>query len=133
MKTLVDSSDGMFMLAKLMPAEMKDMNKPELIREPLPKPPQCLDDVFRRVVARLDVMGRFDRQDLNELIMWVTCAKRDLLLGELDLVLKLRDLRQSGIVGLEHELKTRFGSFFSVSLPKLRWKARTGKMKMLPL
>ncbi|KAE8440341.1 hypothetical protein EG329_008560 [Mollisiaceae sp. DMI_Dod_QoI] len=113
-KTLGDSSDGMFMLAKLMLAEVKDMNKPELIRESLAKPPQGLDDMFRRVVARLDVMGGFDKQDLNELIMWVACAKRDLLLGELDLVLKLRDLRQNGIVGLEDELKTRFGSFFSV-------------------
>jgi len=113
-KTLGDSSDGMFMLAKLMLAEVKDMNKPELIRESLAKPPQGLDDMFRRVIARLDVMGGFDKQDLNELIMWVACAKRDLLLGELDLVLKLRDLRQNGIVGLEDELKTRFGSFFSV-------------------
>lgn len=113
-RTLSDSSDGMFMLAKLMLAEVKDMNKPELIRASLAKPPQGLDDMFRRVVARLDVMGGFDKQDLNELIMWVSCAKRDLLLGELDLVLKLRDLRQNGIVGLEDELKTRFGSFFSV-------------------
>lgn len=113
-KSLVDSSDGMFMLAKLMLAEVKDMNKPELIRESLAKPPQGLEDMFRRVVARLDVMGGFDKQDLNELIMWVACAKRDLLLGELDLVLKLRDLRQNGIIGLEDELKTRFGSFFTV-------------------
>jgi hypothetical protein len=90
------------------------MNKPELIRESLAKPPQGLDDMFRRVIARLDVMGGFDKQDLNELIMWVACAERDLLVGELDLVLKLRDLRQNGIVGLEDELKTRFGSFFSV-------------------
>ncbi|KAF7879050.1 hypothetical protein EAF04_000250 [Stromatinia cepivora] len=113
-KTLVDSSDSMFMLAKLMLVEVKGMNKSELIRESLAKPPQGLDDMFRRVVARLDVMGGFDKQDLNELIMWVACAKRDLLFGELDLVLKLRDLRQNGIVGLEDELKTRFGSFFSV-------------------
>ena len=113
-KTLVDSSDGMFMLAKLMLAEIKDMNKPGLIRESLAKPPQGLNNMFRRVVARLDVMGGFDKQDLNELIMWVACTKRDLLLGELDLVLKLRDLSQDGIVGLKDELKTRFGSFFSV-------------------
>ncbi|KFY61173.1 hypothetical protein V497_03119 [Pseudogymnoascus sp. VKM F-4516 (FW-969)] len=113
-KSLVDSSDGMFMLAKLMLAEIKDMNKPELIQESLAKPPLGLDDMFRRVVTTLDVMGGFDKKDLNELIMWVACAKRDLLLGELDLVLKLRDLRQNGIVGLEDELKTRFGSFFSI-------------------
>ncbi|KAL5354826.1 hypothetical protein ACLOAV_000917 [Pseudogymnoascus australis] len=112
--TLVKSSDGMFMLAKLMLAEIKDMNKPELIQESLAKPPQGLEGMLKRVVARLDVMGGFDKQDLNELIMWVACAKRDLLLGELDLVLKLRDFRQNGIVDLEDELKTRFGSFFSV-------------------
>jgi hypothetical protein len=113
-KNLVASSDGMFMLAKLMLVEVKDMSKPELIRGSLTKPPRGLDDMFRRVVFRLDVMGGFDKQDLNELIMGVACAKRDLLLGELDLVLKLRDLRQNGIVGLEDELKTRLGSFFSV-------------------
>jgi hypothetical protein len=113
-KNLGTSSDGMFMLAKLMLAEVRDMNKPELIRESLAKPPQGLDDMFRRVIARLDVMDGFDKQDLNEIIMWVACAKRDLLLDELDLILKLRDIRQNGIVGLEDELKTRVGSFFSV-------------------
>ncbi|KAI0452637.1 hypothetical protein F5B21DRAFT_482373 [Xylaria acuta] len=113
--TLSDSSDGMFMLAKLMLAEIKDMNKPELIREALAKPPFGLDDMFKRVITRLTVMGGFDKEDLNEMIMWVSCAKRDLLLGELDLILKLRDLRQNGIVGLDDELRTRFGSFFSVS------------------
>ncbi|KAI5919054.1 hypothetical protein F4810DRAFT_689415 [Camillea tinctor] len=51
------------------------------------------------------------------MIMWVACAKRDLLLGELDLVLKLRDLKQDGIVRLDDELKTRFGSFFDVVYP----------------
>jgi hypothetical protein len=113
-KTLRDSSDGMFMLAKLMLAELKDMNKPELIREALSKPPRGLDDMFRRVIARLGAIGGFDKKDLNEIIMWVACAQRDLLLGELDLVLKLRDLRQNGIVAIEDELRTRFGSFFTV-------------------
>ena len=113
-KTLGESSDGMFMLAKLMLAEIKDMNKPELIREALEKPPSGLDDMFKRVIMRLDIMGGFDKADLNELIIWVVCAKRNLLLGELDLVLKLRDLGQNGIIGLEDELRTRFGSFFSV-------------------
>lgn len=113
-KTLGETSDGMFMLAKLMLAEVKDMNKPELIREALDKPPSGLDDMFKRVIMRLDVMGGFDKADLNEIIIWVACAKRDLLLGELDLVLKLRDLSQDGIIGLEDELRTRFGSFFSV-------------------
>lgn len=114
---LSDSSDGMFMIAKLMLAEIKDMNKPELIRKALEKPPQGLDDMFKRVITRLMVVGGFDKDDLNELIVWVACAKRDLLLGELDLVLKLRDLGQNGIVGLEEELRTRFGSFFSVANP----------------
>ncbi|KAK4169600.1 hypothetical protein QBC43DRAFT_330021 [Cladorrhinum sp. PSN259] len=116
--TLSDSSDGMFMLAKLMLAEIKDMNKPELIREALAKSPLGLDDMFKRVITRLTVVGGFDKKDLNELIMWVACAKRDLLLGELDLALKLRDLGQDGIVGLDDELRTRFGSFFNVANPE---------------
>ncbi|KAI0390574.1 hypothetical protein F5Y17DRAFT_471536 [Xylariaceae sp. FL0594] len=114
-KTLCDSADGMFMLARLMLAEIRNMNKPELIQEALSRPPGGLDDMFRRVIARLSVMGGFDKKDLNEIITWVAFAKRDLLLGELDLILKLRDSRQNGIVDLEEELKTRFGSFFSVS------------------
>ncbi|KAK1758141.1 hypothetical protein QBC47DRAFT_373797 [Echria macrotheca] len=112
-----DSSEGMFMLAKLMLTEIKDMNKPELILKALERPPQGLEDMFKRVITRLMVVGGFDKDDLNEMIMWVACAKRDLLLGELDLVLKLRDLEQNGIVGLEEELRTRFGSFFSVANP----------------
>ncbi|KAI1440283.1 hypothetical protein F5Y02DRAFT_411606 [Annulohypoxylon stygium] len=47
--------------------------------------------------------------------MWVACAKRDLLLGEIDLVIKLRDLQQGGLYTLEDELRTRFGSFFTIS------------------
>ncbi|OTB04439.1 hypothetical protein M426DRAFT_22836 [Hypoxylon sp. CI-4A] len=47
--------------------------------------------------------------------MWVACAKRDLLLGEIDLIIKLRDPQQDGIYDLEDELKTRFGSFLSNS------------------
>ncbi|KAJ2977048.1 hypothetical protein NUW58_g7926 [Xylaria curta] len=116
--TLSESSDGMFMLAKLMLAEIKDMNKPELIRQALAKPPLGLEDMFKRVITRLTVMGGFDKQDLNEIIMWVACAKRDLLLSELDLILKLRDPSQNGIVGLDEELRTRFGSFFSISHPE---------------
>lgn len=114
-KSLEKISDGMFMIAKLMLAEISNMNKPELIKQALAKPPSGLDDMFKRVVARLSVMGGFDKADLNEMIMWVACARRDLLLGELDLVLKVRDLRQNGIVRLDDELRTRFGSFFSIS------------------
>ena len=108
------SADGMFMLAKLMIDEIKDMNKRELILRSLDSPPQGLEEMFNRVVARLNIMGGFDKNDLNELLMWVTCSKRDLLLGEVDLVLKLRDLNQDGLIDLEEELRTRFGSFFKV-------------------
>jgi hypothetical protein len=109
------SADGMFMLAKLMLDEIKDMNKPELIRASLDTPPKGLSDMFDRVVTRLVAMGGFDKDDLNEILLWVACAKRDLYLGEVDHILKLRDLDQDGVVALEDELRTRFGSFFIVS------------------
>lgn len=112
---LTTGSDGLFIVAKLMLAEIKNMNKPELILKTLAKPPSGLNDMFERVITRLVVTGGFDKDDLNEIIMWIACAKRDLLLGELDLALKLRDLDQNGIVALDYELETRFGSFFSVS------------------
>lgn len=112
---LTTGSDGLFIVAKLMLAEIKNMNKPELILKTLAKPPSGLNDMFERVITRLVVTGGFDKDDLNEIIMWVSCAKRDLLLGELDLALKLRDLDRNGIVALDYELETRFGSFFSVS------------------
>ncbi|KAF2642312.1 hypothetical protein P280DRAFT_516107 [Massarina eburnea CBS 473.64] len=52
-KTLSDSFDGMFMLAKLMLAEVKDMNKPALIRKALAKPSRGLDDIFKRVITQV--------------------------------------------------------------------------------
>ncbi|XDG06235.1 hypothetical protein ABKA04_005850 [Annulohypoxylon sp. FPYF3050] len=113
--TLCQNADGMFMLAKLMLAEIKDMNKPELIKRALNNCPEGLDDMFKRVIEKLAVIGGFDKHDLNEIIMWVACAKRDLLLGEIDLVIKLRDLQQGGLYTLEDELRTRFGSFFTIS------------------
>ncbi|KAI1087129.1 hypothetical protein F5B19DRAFT_500343 [Rostrohypoxylon terebratum] len=113
--TLCQNADGMFMLAKLMLAEIKDMNKPELIKRALNNCPEGLEDMFKRVIEKLAVIGGFDKHDLNEIIMWVACAKRDLLLGEIDLVIKLRDLQQDGLYTLEDELRTRFGSFFTIS------------------
>ncbi|KAF3005733.1 hypothetical protein E8E13_006435 [Curvularia kusanoi] len=113
-KTISNSSDGMFLLAKLMLTELENINKVALVRETLTKPPKGLGDMFQRVIVRLDMIGGFDKQDLNELIMWVACAKRDLLLGELDLVLNLRDVLDNGISALEEELRTRFGSFFTI-------------------
>jgi hypothetical protein len=112
---LTTGSDGLFIVAKLMLAEIKNMNKPELVLKTLAKPPSGLNDMFQRVITRLVVTGGFDKDDFNEIIMWIACAKRDLLLGELDLALKLRDLDQNGIVALDYELETRFGSFFSLS------------------
>jgi Cdc6-like AAA superfamily ATPase len=111
---LENSADGMFMWAKLMLDEIKNMNKPKLIKDALDKPPQSLRDMLQHIVKRLSVVGGFDKNDFNEILSWVACTKRDLLLGELDLVLKLRDLEESGVPGLEHELKTRFGSFFTL-------------------
>lgn len=123
-KTICASSDGMFMLAKLMLAEVKDMNKPELIKHALIKPPKGLDNMYKRVIERLDAVGGFDKEDLNELIMWVACAKRDLLLGELDLVLKLRNIDQGGIIALKDELETRFGSLFNVMYTDVEMKSK---------
>lgn len=111
---LGQTADGMFMLAKLMLAEIKDMNKPELIRDALDRPPEGLRDMFKRVITKLAATKAFDKRDLNEILMWVACAKRDLLLGEVDLVVKLRDLQQDGLYALEDDLRTRFGSFFTV-------------------
>ncbi|KAI1414375.1 hypothetical protein F5Y13DRAFT_178993 [Hypoxylon sp. FL1857] len=37
--------------------------------------------------------------------MWIACAKRDLLLGEIDLVVTLRDLQQDGLYALEMSLR----------------------------
>jgi hypothetical protein len=102
------------MLARLMIDEIKDMNKPELVLERLNRPPQGLADMFNRVVARLVNTAGFDKEDLNEILTWVACSKRDLCLGEVDLVLRLRDLKQNSVIWLEEELKTRFGSFFNV-------------------
>ena len=111
---LSKNAGGMFLLVKLMLAEIRNMNKPALVRQTLAKPPSGLDDMFRRVIARLVDARGFDKDDLNELIMWVACAQRDLRLGELDHIIKIRDPDQEGIIGLEDELRTRFGSFFTV-------------------
>ncbi|CAK7245857.1 MAG: hypothetical protein STHCBS139747_007461 [Sporothrix thermara] len=110
---LSKNAGGMFLLVKLMLAEIRNMNKPALVRQTLAKPPSGLDDMFRRVIARLVDARGFDKDDLNELIMWVACAQRDLRLGELDHIIKIRDPDQEGIIGLEDELRTRFGSFFT--------------------
>ncbi|KAI0381159.1 hypothetical protein F5Y04DRAFT_255901 [Hypomontagnella monticulosa] len=111
---LDQAANGMFLLAKLMLTEIKGMNKPELIREALNCPPKGLGDMFKRVIKRLVATGGFDKQDLNEVIIWVVCAKRDLYLEEIDSIIKLRDPNQNGIYALEDELRTRFGSFFTV-------------------
>ena len=102
MTTLTNGADGMFLWVDLMIKELSTKHRVEQIRQALVKPPKGLSDTIRHVLARFsNTLEEDDISDLNELLAWVVCAERQLTLGELDTIMKLRSSDGDGVIYLE--------------------------------
>ena len=76
--------------------------------------PQGIDKMIHHVFERLDANESVSKKDLNAMLVWVTLAKRPLLMGEINTILSLPP-HKGHYMGLNEHLKTRFASLFKLS------------------
>ena len=75
--------------------------------------PQGVDQMIQHVFERLNANESVSKKDLNTLLIWVTLAKRPLLMGELNTILSLPP-NKGHYMGLIEHMKTRFASLFKL-------------------
>ena len=95
-KTLTEGANGMFMWVKLMIDQIKGKGRPQDIHMALKAAPRELNEMIRHVFNRIaddpDFGTDREKQDLNAILRWVTCAERPLLLGEMRVLMMLRPI-----------------------------------------
>ena len=110
---LTERANGMFLWVDLMMRELNHKNRESAIREALEKAPKGLDEMIRHVLEGLsESLSSEDAQDLNEMLAWVTCAKKPLTLGHLDAILRYGSPTGDGLITLESMLRKTYASFF---------------------
>lgn len=87
------------------------------IRKALKLAPQGLHEMIRHVLEGFSASLKESPEtvkDLNEILMWVTCAARPLRLGEIENILKWKSESGEGMIALERSLRTQLASFFTL-------------------
>lgn len=112
-KRVAEKADGMFMWAVLMMQELSQKSRSSSISQSLHHAPKGLEKMMQHVLKGFSSMLKGDDpDDLNTMLMWVTCAPRPLYLGELKVILKLRSPGGNEVLSLKEKLRKRFASFF---------------------
>lgn len=115
-ETVAEKANGMFMWVVLMMQELSQKSRPSSIRQSLHQAPKGLHEMLQHVLEGFSSMLKGDDpDDLNTMLMWVTCAARPLYLGELEVILKLQSPNGDGVLSLEEKLRKRFASFFALT------------------
>ena len=92
--------------------QISDASRPSDIRNTLKQAPQDLAKMIRHVFERLAGDPTVQKDDFNEMLIWITFARTPLLLGQMDVILKLRGEFGEGMPDLEDRLRDQFSSFF---------------------
>ena len=102
---LNESAGGMFLWVDLMLKEIATKHKIEQIRQAMLKPPRKLSDMMHHILERLgSTLPDDEKADLNEMLAWAVCARRELTLDEFDSIMKLKSTDGNGIIYLEGTL-----------------------------
>ncbi|KAG8533475.1 uncharacterized protein KY384_002258 [Bacidia gigantensis] len=109
---LQEGALGMFLWVNLMLDQICNVSRPSSIEGILKEAPHDLAKMIRHVFQRLAADPGVQKEDINEMLTWVTFAQRPLLLGEMDVILKLRPPVGEGMPDLEDRLRGQFASFF---------------------
>lgn len=114
---LKERAGGMFLWVNLMMEQIRKDSRESHIMTALNEAPRELVKMIRHVFERLagnpEVIDQ--KEDLNDVLAWVTCAQRPLRLGELHVILKLRPPVGEGNRLLEQRLRGSFASFFTLT------------------
>ena len=102
------------MLFSLMLDQLRAISRPSDIRTALEQAPRDLAQMIRNVFERLAGDSDVQRDDLNEMLIWTTFARTRLLLGQMDVILKLRGKFGEPMYDLEDRLRGQFSSFFTL-------------------
>lgn len=115
-QTAAEKANGMFMWVVLMMQELSHKSRPSSIRQSLLQAPKGLEEMLQHVLKGFSsALKGDDPDDLNTMLVWVTCAARPLFLNELKAILKLRSFCGDEILSLKGKLRNRFASFFVLS------------------
>lgn len=101
-------------LCSLMLDQISNVSRPSEIRHKLEQAPHDLAKMIRHVFERLAGDPNVQKDDFNEMLTWVTFARTPLLLGQMDVILKLRGEFGEGVPDLEDRLRGQFSSFFTL-------------------
>lgn len=93
---------------------ISDVSRPSDIRHTLEQAPHDLAKMIRHVFERLAADPTVQKDDFNEMLNWITFARTPLLLGQMDVILKLRGEFGEGVPDLEDRLRDQFSSFFTL-------------------
>lgn len=94
--------------------QISKVSRPSDIRHTLEQAPHDLARMIRHVFERLAGDPDVQKDDFNEMLTWITFARTPLLLGQMDVILKLRGEIGEGVPDLEDRLRDQFSSFFTL-------------------
>lgn len=111
-ETILRGADGMFLWAKLVLAQIQEKERRSEIMEALNNAPRELDGMIAHVFERLQRDMDVNKADLNKILAWVVCARRPLLLGEVDVVLSIPTGERN--LALSERLRGKLASIFTL-------------------
>lgn len=108
-------SEGMFLWARLVLDQTRDLPSPEAIEGTLNEAPQGLDDMLYHVFKRLEIEDKCRHSYLNAVLLWVYSAHRPLSVAELFVLFLISDNQHCYTI--EDHLRSRYATLFSVTDP----------------
>ena len=108
-------SEGMFLWARLVLDQVRDLPSPEAIERTLDEAPQGLYEMLYHVFKRLDIEDKSRHSYLNAILLWVYLAHRPLSVAELFVLFLISDNQHCYTI--EDDLRSRYASLFSVTDP----------------
>ena len=108
-------SEGMFLWARLVLEQTRDLPSPEAIERTLNEAPQGLDNMLYHVFKRLEIEDKCRHSYLNALLLWVYSAHHPLSVAELFVLFLVSDNQHCYTI--EDDLRSRYASLFSVTDP----------------
>lgn len=108
---MIKQVDGLFILARFMVSEINRKTHPRMILESLGEYPREINGMLRKVMEQLSAtLSEAHAADLNEALMWVTCAEQTLTLEQIETILELRFGDET--FNLEETLRNQYSCFF---------------------
>lgn len=105
--------DGLFILARIMVNDLNRKTHPQMILESLGQFPREINGTLRKMMEQLSAtLSEAHAADLNETLIWVTCAEQTLTLEQVETILELKF--GDPAFNLEETLRTQFSSFFTL-------------------